>query len=128
MQNKELYEAGLAVRREVLGAEFVDPQIALTDDMSVAIQDMVTQYCWGYAWTRPGLPRKTRSLLNLVMLMALNRANELRAHVRGALTNGCTKEEILETLLHGTVYCGIPAGVDAFRNAREAIAEVEKKA
>ena len=128
--NKKLYDSGLKVRRAVLGAEYVDPQIELAkkDPVMGAIQDMVTEYCWGYGWTRPGLPKKTRSMLNLAMFVALAKPNELRAHVRGALRNGVTKKEIVEVLIQGTIYCGIPAGVDAFRNAREAIAEVEKKA
>lgn len=129
MANKELYDAGLKVRREVLGAEYVDKQLdaAKTDDFARAIQEMVTEYCWGYGWTRPGLDRKTRSMLNLAMLTALNRPNEIKAHVRGALNNGVTRDEIREVLVHATVYCGIPAGVDAFRNAREVLAEIDAK-
>ena len=121
--NRKLYEGGLKVRRQVLGAEYVDPNMAAAekDPAARAIQDMVNEYCWGYGWTRPGLPRKTRSMLNLVLLMALGKPNELKAHVRGARRNGVTKKEIIEILIHGTIYCGIPAGVDAFRNAREAL-------
>ncbi len=127
--NKKLYSEGLKVRRAVLGAEYVDPQIekAKTDPMTAAIQDMVTEYCWGYGWTRPGLPRKIRSMLNLAMFVALAKPNELRAHVRGALRNGVTKKEIIEVLIQGTVYCGIPAGVDAFRNARQAMDEWDEE-
>ena len=126
--NPKLYKAGLKVRRQVLGSEYVDPQIELSkkDPFVAAIQDMVTEYCWGYGWSRPGLPKKTRSMLNLAMFVALGKPNELRAHVRGALTNGVTKKEIVEVLIQGTIYCGIPAGVDAFRNAREAIEAWEK--
>ncbi len=87
---------------------------------------MVTEYCWGYGWSRPGLPKKTRSMLNLAMFVALGKPHELRVHVRGALTNGVTKKEIVEILIQGTIYCGIPAGVDAYRNAREAIEAWEK--
>lgn len=127
--NKKLYESGLKVRRAVLGAEYVDPQVELgrTDPVMGAIQDMVTEYCWGYGWTRPGLSRKTRSMLNLAMFVALAKPNELRAHVRGALRNGVTKKEIVEVLIQGTIYCGIPAGVDAFRNARAAMDEWDEQ-
>jgi 4-carboxymuconolactone decarboxylase len=127
MNDKELYEAGLDVRRDVLGAEWVDPQIeaARDDDFTGAIQDLVTEYCWGYAWTRDGLDRKTRSMLNLAILTALGKMTELKAHVRGAVRNGCTREEIREVLIHATIYCGVPAGVDAFRNAREALKGIE---
>ena len=122
--NKETYDKGLNIRREVLVAEYVDPNIAKSkeNDFDGAIQDVVTEYCWGMGWGREGvLDRKTRSLLNLVMLTALGKPNELKAHTRGALRNGATVEEIREVLIHATVYCGIPAGVDAFRNAKEAI-------
>ncbi|MPY69836.1 MAG: gamma carboxymuconolactone decarboxylase [Alphaproteobacteria bacterium] len=123
--NEKLHKDGMAVRREVLGAQWVDPQIekAMTDDFTAAIQDMVTEYCWGYGWARGAdvLDRKTRSLMNLCILTALGKMNELKGHTRGALQNGCTVEEIKEALIHATIYCGIPAGVDAFRNAKEAI-------
>ncbi len=127
--NKKLYDSGLKVRRAVLGAEYVDPQVARakTDPVMGAIQDMVTEYCWGYGWTRPGLSKKTRSMLNLAMFVALAKPNELRAHVRGALRNGVTKKEIVEVLIQGTIYCGIPAGVDAFRNARAAMDEWDEQ-
>jgi len=127
--NPKLYEEGLKVRREVLGAAYVDPQIerAKTDPFVAAIQDMVTEYCWGYGWTRPGLDRKTRSMLNLAILTALGKPQELKAHTRGAITNGLTEEEIMEVLLHATIYCGIPAGVDAFRSAKEALDDLKKK-
>ena len=123
MSNRELHDKGLEVRREVLGPEWVDPQMekAAADEFTGAIQDMVCEYCWGYGWTREGLDRKTRSLLTLALLTALGKGTELKGHTRGALRNGCTVEEIRETLIHATIYCGIPAGVDAFRNAREAL-------
>jgi 4-carboxymuconolactone decarboxylase len=126
--NPKLYEEGLKVRREVLGAQYVDPQIerAKADPFVAAIQDMVTEYCWGYGWTRPGLDRKTRSMLNLAILTALGKPHELKAHTRGAIKNGLTEEQIMEVLLHATIYCGIPAGVDAFRNAKEALDELKK--
>jgi len=125
--HSELYEAGLKVRREVLGPGWVDPLIekAESDPFTAAIQDMVTEYCWGYGWTRPGLERKTRSMLNLAMLTCLGKMAELKGHTRGAIENGCTKEEIMEVLLHATIYAGIPAGVDAFRNAKEALDALE---
>ena len=127
MSNTKLYEEGLKVRREVLGAEWVDPQMekAASYPFTKAIQDMVTEYCWGYGWTRPGLDRKTRSMLNLALLTSLGKMTELKGHTRGAIENGCTKEEIMEVLLHATIYCGIPAGVDAFRNAKEALDALE---
>ncbi len=127
MSNSKLYEEGLKVRREVLGSQWVDPQIekAKSDPFTAAIQDMVTEYCWGYGWTRPGLDRKTRSMLNLAMLTCLGKMTELKGHTRGAIENGCTKEEIMEVLLHATIYAGIPAGVDAFRNAKEALDALE---
>lgn len=127
ISDQEWYEKGLQVRREVLGSEYVDPQIkrAESDDFVDAIQKMVTEYCWGYGWNRPGLDRKTRSMLNLAMLTALGKMTELKAHTRGAITNGCTVDEIKEVLVHATVYCGIPAGVDAFRNAKEALDAME---
>ncbi len=116
--NQELFDKGLKTRREVLGAEYVDRSIATADDFSRPMQELVTQYCWGDVWNRPGLDRRTRSLLNLAMLGALNRPHELELHVRGALNNGVTKEEIAEVFLQLSVYCGVPAGVDAFRTAR----------
>ncbi len=120
------YNQGLAVRRDVLGAEYVDNAIAQADDFSRPLQELVTEYCWGAVWTRPGLSRKTRSMLNLAMLTALNRPDELKLHVRGALTNGCTKDEIREVLLQAGIYCGVPAAVNAFRTARQAFAEAEE--
>ena len=127
MSNSELYEAGKKARREVLGAEWVDPLMekAEADPFTKAIQDLVTEYCWGYAWTRPGLDRKTRSMLNLAILTTLGKMAELKGHTRGAIENGCTKEEIMEVLLHTTIYAGVPAGVDAFRNAKEALEALE---
>lgn len=121
----DLYEKGLAVRRDVLGKEYVDKAIASADDFSRPLQELVTEYCWGRIWTRPGLPRKTRSLINLAMLTALNRPHEVKLHLRGALNNGCSKEEIMEVLLQTTVYCGVPAGVDSFRTAKEFFEELE---
>ncbi len=119
----ELFERGLAARREVLGAAYVDTSMKSANDFMLAFQRLTTEWCWGYAWTRPGLDRKTRSLLNLAMLTALNRAPEIKLHVRGALNNGVSVEEIKEVLLHATIYCGIPAGLDAFKAANEVLKE-----
>jgi 4-carboxymuconolactone decarboxylase len=125
--SKELWDKGLAVRKEVLGAEYVERQLKAVDDFGMPMQELVTQSCWGWLWGRPQLPRKLRSLVNLGMLSALNRPNEFKTHVKGALTNGCTREEIREVLLQVAVYCGMPAGVEAFRLAREAMKEYEQE-
>ena len=117
------FDDGLAVRKAVLGAEFVDKAIGAADDFNRPLQELVTEYCWGAVWTREGLTRRERSLLNLAMLTALNRPHELKMHVQGALRNGVKKEEIREVLLQATIYAGVPAGVDAFRVAREAMTE-----
>lgn len=119
------YEGGIAVRRDVLGNEYVDKAIADTDDFTKPFQDLVNEYCWGTVWARPGLSRKTRSLINLGLLTALNRPHELKLHLRGALNNGCTKEEIMEVFLHTAVYCGMPAAVTSFRTAKEFFKESE---
>jgi len=119
-----LFERGLALRREVLGAEYVDKSLQSANDFMMAFQRITTEWCWGYAWTRPGLDKKTRSLLNLAMLTALNRSPEIKLHVRGALNNGVTVDEIKETLIHATIYCGIPAGLDAFKAANDVLKEV----
>ncbi len=121
--SKEVYDKGLAIRREVLGAEYVDNAIKNADAFNKPLQELVTEYCWGAVWGRPGLEKKTRSMLNLAMLTALNRPHELKLHVRGALKNGVTREEITEVLLQAAIYCGVPAAVDAFRTAREALKE-----
>ena len=123
--DKATYDRGLQIRKSVLGNEFVDKAIASADDFNRPMQDLTTEYCWGYVWGRDGLSHKTRSFLNLAMLCALNRPQELKTHVRGALTNGVTKEEISEILLQAAIYGGVPAGVDGFRNAKEAIADYE---
>ncbi len=123
--DKEVYDKGLAIRREVLGAEYVDNAITTADAFNRPLQDLVTEYCWGAVWGRPGLPRKTRSMLNLAMLTALNRPHEIKVHVRGALRNGVSREEIAEVLLQAAIYCGVPAAVDAFRTAREALEEAD---
>jgi len=124
--NQKRFEDGLAVRRQVLGDEYVNKALADVDDFSRPLQELVTEYCWGEIWTRPGLERKTRSLINLAMLTALNRPHEVRIHLRGALRNGCTKEEVMEVLLQTAIYCGVPAAIDSFRIAREVFQEAEK--
>lgn len=120
----ERFEAGLRNRKEVLGAEHVERSLASVTEFSRPVQELVTEYCWGAVWDRPGLDRRTRSLLNLGMLTALNRMHELSVHVRGALTNGCTEEEIQETLLQSAVYVGVPAALESFRVAERVLAEV----
>ena len=117
----ELFQRGLALRRQVLGTEYVDKSLASANDFMMAFQKITTEWCWGYAWGRDTLDLKTRSLLNLAMLTALNRPAEIRLHVRGAINNGVTVDEIREVLLHATVYCGIPAGLDAFKAANEVL-------
>ena len=117
--NRSLFEQGLKTRREVLGAEHVDAAIQSADDFNRPMQELVTEYCWGEVWNRPGLDRRTRSLLNLALLTALNRPHELKLHVKGAIRNGVTKDEIREVFLHTAIYCGVPAAIDSFRNARE---------
>jgi 4-carboxymuconolactone decarboxylase len=121
MAESEMFQKGLEVRRAVLGADYVDGSIAKADDFMMAFQRITTEWCWGYAWTRPGLERKTRSMLNLAMLTALGKTPEIKLHVKGALANGVSVEEIKEILLHATVYCGIPAGLDAFKAAHEVL-------
>lgn len=123
--DQSLFDKGLQTRREVLGAEYVDASIKNADDFTRPMQEMVTQYCWGDVWNRPGLDRKTRSLLNLAMLTALNRPHELKLHVRGALNNGVTRDEIREVFLQTAIYCGVPAAIDSFRNAKEVFKEVD---
>lgn len=123
--SEERYEAGLRIRREVLGAEYVDKSIAMSDDFNRPLQELVTEYCWGAVWSRPGLGRKMRSLINLAMLTALNRPHEVKLHLKGALNNGCSKEEIMEVLLQSAIYCGVPAAIDSFRLAREVFNEAK---
>ena len=118
------YERGLAARRDVLGDEHVDRSLGQATEFSRLSQEFVTEFCWGDVWTRPGLDRRTRSLINLAMLTALNRKHEFRVHVRGAINNGCTPEEIRETLLQTIVYCGAPAGLESFREAQAVLDEM----
>jgi len=121
-EHKQRFDAGLKTRREVLGAKYVDASMAAVDDFNREFTDLLNTYCWNDIWNRPGLPRKTRSVLNLGMLVALGREHELKLHIRGALTNGLTKNEIKEVLLQTAIYCGVPAAVVAFRAAKEVFA------
>jgi 4-carboxymuconolactone decarboxylase len=121
MSGGEMFDRGLRTRREVLGADYVDHSLAQADDFMMAFQRFTTEWAWDHVWNRPGLDRRTRSLLNLAMLTALGKSAELKLHVKGALTNGVTVEEIKEVLLHASVYCGIPAGLEAFRAAHETL-------
>jgi 4-carboxymuconolactone decarboxylase len=123
----ELFKKGSAMRREVLGAEYVDRSIANVDEFNKPFQKLVTEWCWGEVWNRPGLDKKTRSMLNLAMLTALNRPNEVRLHVRGAVNNGVSREEIQEVLLQACIYCGVPAALESFRIASEVLKEIDPK-
>jgi 4-carboxymuconolactone decarboxylase len=123
MDERERFEAGMKIRREVLGDAHVDAAIAKRNTFSEAFQELITRYAWGEIWTRPGLPRQTRSLITVAMLVALNREEELRLHLRAALRNGATQEEIRETLLQSAIYCGVPAANSAFRIAHEIFSE-----
>jgi 4-carboxymuconolactone decarboxylase len=121
--DKKTYELGLGIRSSVLGKEFVEKSIQSADDFNRPLQELVTEYCWGAVWGRDALPRKTRSILNLAMLSALNRPHELKMHIKGALVNGVTPVEIREIFLQVAIYCGVPAAVDSFRIAREVFQE-----
>ena len=125
--SSDKYTKGLKIRRAVLGAKYVDKAIETADDFNRPMQELVTEYCWGTIWARDGLTRKTRSLLNLAMITALNRPHELKAHVLGALNNGCSKDEIMETFLQTAVYCGVPAAIDSFRIARTVFTEMAEQ-
>lgn len=127
--NDDTYEKGLAIRKEVLGEAYVNASLAKADDFNADFQRLVTEYCWGAGWGREGaLSRRDRSLMNIVLLGALNRGEEFKLHLRGALRNGCTREEIREALIHLAIYAGIPAGVEGFRLARQVLAEVDAEA
>lgn len=122
----EVFDRGFAIRKKVLGAEFVEKSFAAADEFNKPLQELVTEYCWGAVWGREELPHKIRSMLNIAMLSCLNRPHELKMHVKGALRNGVSKAEIREILLQVAIYAGVPAGVNSFRIAREALAEAEK--
>lgn len=126
--DKKTFERGREIRSSVLGKEFVDQAFQTADEFNLPLQELVTEYCWGAIWGREELPRKTRSMLNLAMISALNRPHELKAHIKGALTNGVTPVEIREVLLQVAIYCGVPAAVDSFRVAREVFAEQKQNA
>lgn len=126
IMNEALFKKGLATRREVLGASYVDTALANADPFNLPMQELVTQYCWGDIWNRPGLDRRTRSLLNLGMLTTLNRPHELKLHVKGALTNGVTRDEICEVFLQAAIYAGVPAAIDSFRIAKAAFCEIDE--
>lgn len=123
----DLYERGLEIRKAVLGADYVEKARAQADDFSSDFQRLVTEFCWGAGWGRTALTRRDKSLLNLVMLGALNRGTEFKLHLKGALTNGCTRDEIKDALIQLAIYAGIPAGVEAFRLAREVFSERDPK-
>ena len=122
---KKRYEEGLAIRKAVLGDEYVEKSLRSANEFTRPMQELVTEYCWGEIWTRPGLDRKTRSFLNLAMLTALNRPHEIRLHVIGALNNGVTREEMMEVFMQSAIYCGVPAALDAMGVAREVFAEID---
>jgi 4-carboxymuconolactone decarboxylase len=122
----EIYRRGLEIRSAVLGAAYVNEALAKADDFTKPLQDLLTEYCWGAVWGRDGLPLKTRSMLNLAMISVLNRPNELRTHIKAALTNGVSRDEIREIFLQVAIYAGVPAAVDSFRIAGEAFAEVDQ--
>jgi 4-carboxymuconolactone decarboxylase len=124
--DRKTFDEGLEIRRAVLGAEYVDASLASADDFTRPLQELVTQYVWGEIWSRPGLDRRTRSIVNLGMLASLSRPHELELHVRGALRNGVTRDEIREIFLQVAVYCGMPAAIEAYRAARKVFAEVDQ--
>jgi 4-carboxymuconolactone decarboxylase len=121
------YDKGLKIRSAVLGEAYVHKALTEADDFAKPLEDLVTEYCWGAVWGRDGLERKTRSMLNLAVLSALNRPQQLRTHIKAALTNGVTREEVREILLQVAIYAGVPAAVDSFRIAREAFDELDKE-
>ena len=125
--DKKMHDKGLEVRKAVLGEAYVNNALKNVDDFNRPFQEMLNEYCWGTVWGREELPRKTRSMLNIAMIAILNRQHEFRAHLKGALTNGVSRDEIREILMQVAIYAGVPAAVDSFRLAREAFAEFEKK-
>jgi 4-carboxymuconolactone decarboxylase len=123
---QDRFDEGLKLRKQVLGADYVERSMAGVDEFSMPMQELSTEYCWGYVWTRPGLALRDRSLINIAMISALNRPHELKLHVKAALGNGVTRDEIREVLLQVAVYCGVPAGIDSVRIAREAFSELDQ--
>ncbi|MGX0966192.1 4-carboxymuconolactone decarboxylase [Bradyrhizobium japonicum] len=126
--DKKMHDKGLEVRKAVLGEAYVNNALKNVDDFSRPFQEMLNEYCWGTVWGREELPRKTRSMLNIAMIAILNRQHEFRAHLKGALTNGVSRDEIREILMQVAIYGGMPAAVDSFRIAREVFAEIDGKA
>ena len=122
--NKEAFEKGLKTRREVLGSEYVDNSNKNAGEFNMPMQELVTEFAWNAIWNRPGLDRRSRSMINLAMLTALNRPHELKLHLKGAINNGLTKDEIREILMQTAIYCGVPAAIDSFRCAKEVFAEM----
>jgi 4-carboxymuconolactone decarboxylase len=122
--NKDAFEKGLKTRREVLGSEYVDTSLRNAGEFNMPMQELVTEFAWNAIWNRPGLDRRSRSMINLAMLTALNRPHELKLHLRGAINNGLSKEEIREILMQTAIYCGVPAAIDSFRCAKEVFAEM----
>jgi 4-carboxymuconolactone decarboxylase len=125
-QTSKKFDIGIAIRREVAGSEYVDQSLANADDLTWPLQELVTEYCWGTVWARPQLGRRERSLLNLGMLTALNRPHEVKVHVRGALNNGLSREEIIEAFLQTAIYCGVPAAIDSVRIAQALFKEIDQ--
>lgn len=123
--SKETFDRGLEIRKSVIGAEFVDNAFKNADDFSMPLQELLTEYCWGYVWGRDGLPLKSRSMINLAMLSVMNRPHELKTHIKGALKNGMTREEIREVFMQIAIYAGVPVAVDSFRIAREVFNEID---
>lgn len=128
MDENATFKAGLAVRKQVLGDDYVNNSLANADDFTEPLQQYLTEHAWGAVWVREGLSRKTRSMLNLAILTAINRPNELKLHIRGAINNGVTKEEMREIFLHCGVYCGAPAALDSFKLAQQVFKEDAAKA
>jgi 4-carboxymuconolactone decarboxylase len=126
MTDRSTYDKGLQIRKTVVGETYVNKALSEADSFDAPFQDLVTEYCWGAVWSRDGLPLKTRSMLNLAMIPILNRPNELRTHIRGALTNGVTRDEIREIFMQVAIYAGVPTAVDSFRIAREVFAELDE--
>lgn len=124
MATNDLYEAGLAKRKKVLGEAHVERSLAAASEFARPMQELVTEYCWGAVWTREGLDDRTRSMINLAMLTALNRGHELSVHVKGAVSNGVTEEEIREVLMQTAIYCGVPAALESFRIAEKTLADL----
>jgi 4-carboxymuconolactone decarboxylase len=125
MSKSPLFERGLTIRKEVLGEAYVNNSLANADEFTRTMAEWSTEFCWGALWSRPGADRRFRSIVNLAMIAAINRPHELKLHVKGAIKNGLTKDEIKEIFLQVAVYCGVPAGIDSFRIAKEAFKELE---